>query len=268
MSAKTKEITVPAPQHLVTVIMASTLEDVGLLRRSCASILEQTHTNFELLLLIDGPVQGELIAELKRDLSDVRICVLYSAKRRGLARSLNILCRLAKGELIARMDDDDVAVPERLEWQVKAIAAGYDVVGGAIRLFSEDACENNQRVVPGWNFEKRPSPFALVFRHLIAHPAVMYRKSWILRHRYDRAWGRGQDRELWVRTIDDGRFHSVENVVLLYRRPLRLKRVQLANARNTSRVILKHWRKLSWQAPMLLLVSMVREVIYRLRAFQ
>ena len=87
------------------------------LRESIESILNQTFKDFEFLIINDG--SSDKSAEIVESYNDNRINFVQNEKNIGLAASLNRGLDIAKGEYIARMDADDISLPERLEKQVR-----------------------------------------------------------------------------------------------------------------------------------------------------
>src|SRR4051794_20441310 len=91
------------------------------LEQAITSVLRQSFADFELLLIDDGSTDRSL--EIARSFDDPRIEVTADGRRRFLAARLNEITRRARGELIARMDGDDVAHPERLSRQLALLDA-------------------------------------------------------------------------------------------------------------------------------------------------
>ena len=87
------------------------------LRESVESILSQTFRDFEFIIINDGSTDGtaDILTHYQR--IDPRLAV-HHQQNKGLIDSLNTGCGLARGRYIARMDDDDVALPGRLERQI------------------------------------------------------------------------------------------------------------------------------------------------------
>ena len=104
---------------LISVIMSTYREDEQFLRKAIESILIQTYTEFEFLIVADDPKNNELIEILREyEKKDARIHIYINKKNMGLANSLNALLKVAQGEFIARMDADDISMPDRLENQI------------------------------------------------------------------------------------------------------------------------------------------------------
>ena len=115
---------------LVSVLMGVCYrrKDLGLLKRSVESVLNQTFTNFE-LLICDGGSSDEAIHLLDSLANDDHRIQLVRDNRipTDLAHKLNVCLHYARGDLIARMDDDDFSAPERFERQVQYLESHPDI---------------------------------------------------------------------------------------------------------------------------------------------
>ncbi|GAB6256319.1 glycosyltransferase [Peribacillus sp. N1] len=103
---------------LVSVIMSTYNEDVEIVTQSIDSILNQTYTNFEFIIVLDKPDNislRDLLISYK--LKDSRIQILLNEENIGLVGSLNYALSHCKGKYIARMDADDISLKERFETQ-------------------------------------------------------------------------------------------------------------------------------------------------------
>lgn len=125
---------------MISVIMSTYKEDERLLRESIESILNQTYRDFEYIIILDYPdndVHKSVIEEYA--LKDDRIHFYINEKNMGLTDSLNRGLSLCHGEYIARMDADDISLPDRLERQVKYLEKNhYDLIGGITEMINEN----------------------------------------------------------------------------------------------------------------------------------
>ncbi len=102
---------------LVSIIMPC-YKAAGTLEKSVESIVAQTHTNWELLLLEDGSPDESLNIARQCARADQRIRLIATARNRGVVRMRNIGIRLAKGQWIAFCDADDWWIPQKLQLQL------------------------------------------------------------------------------------------------------------------------------------------------------
>jgi len=165
-------------------------------REAVLSVLSQTMADLELIVVDDDSTDStpEILASFR----DPRLQVLRRA-RGGLTSALNVALRLARGPLVARLDADDVALPERLERQLSFLSARPDVglVGTAAR--EVDAAGREVAVV-------RPPTDdagirrALIRRNPFVHSSVVMRRAAVEQAGgYDEAFPVAQDYDLWMR---------------------------------------------------------------------
>jgi len=181
-----------------------------------ASVLRQTYRNWELILVDDGS-QDESLA-VARSFADPRIRVLSDGQNLGLQHRLNQLTAYSTGELIARMDADDLMVEDRIAIQVRQLEVDpmLDVVGSATYLMDE--ASKLFGIAGTWEF--RPKPADILRRgSLWAHPTVMGRRSWFQANQYSTSpeYQRAEDLELWFRTAAHSRFGYSARPLLYYR---------------------------------------------------
>lgn len=198
----------PAPRISILMPMHNAQAFVG---AAMESLLRQTFADWELLVIDDASTDRG--PDLVRDYNDSRVRLLRNEENMGIAASLNRGWNQARGELIARMDADDISLPHRLERQVAFMEARPDlaVCGAWAQDINHAGRELAPRIVPHGRrvelFYWRPSP--------IIHPLAMIRNSpsW----RYDPDVRTAQDFELWLRI---GAAHQMDNlpeILLQYR---------------------------------------------------
>ena len=114
----------------MSVIMSCYNERKPDIIKSINSILEQTYKLFEFIIIVDNPKNNEIIETIKK-FKDKRIKVIINEKNIGLAESLNKGISIAKGKYIARMDADDISLPNRFKIQFDYLEShpDIDVVG-------------------------------------------------------------------------------------------------------------------------------------------
>jgi glycosyltransferase involved in cell wall biosynthesis len=190
---------------------------VGTVGATVESVLGQTMGDMELIVIDDASMDGS--AEVLRRFKDSRMRVHRNEVNLELTRSLNVGLAMARGEFVARIDADDLCLPQRAEIQLAFLDAQphIAVTGSYIETMSENA--EPLRVV---EYPHSPNDVAaaFLFRNPIAHPAVMFRRELLARHglRYDETFRRGQDFDLWVRCILSGlKLANVPQVLTRYR---------------------------------------------------
>ena len=162
---------------MISVIMSTYKEDERLLRESIESILNQTYKDFEYIIILDYPdndVHKSVIEEYA--LKDDRIHFYINEKNMGLTDSLNRGLSLCHGEYIARMDADDISLPDRLERQMKYLEKNhYDLIGGITEMINE----NGSLLYSIKNVPTDPKKInkALRYSQCIAHPTWLGKKE-------------------------------------------------------------------------------------------
>jgi glycosyltransferase involved in cell wall biosynthesis len=197
-------------EPVVTVLMP-VYNASGFVLEAVKSILTQSFTDFELLIIDDGSTDSSM-AELA-GIADPRVRLEKNEKNLGLIATLNRGLELARGEFVARMDADDLSLPTRLEKQVTFLREHPEigVCGTATETFGFGSPQINTYLQ---THEQLTT--LLVFNSCLSHPSIMFRKS-IADLRYDADFKHAEDYELWTRLMTQTRFVSLPEVLLKYR---------------------------------------------------
>lgn len=190
------------------------------LQRSVESMLAQTKLADEIVIVKDGPLNSELdevIDNFKKADPEV-FTIIQLEKNLGLGLALNEGLKIARNNLIVRMDSDDISIADRCEIQLKQFANHEDlvIVGSHIDEFEDDP-DNifSRRIVPLDNkdivkFSKRRSPFN--------HPTVVFRKDKVLEIGGYRNVMRKEDIDLFIRMIKSKHYAmNIDQSLLLFR---------------------------------------------------
>jgi hypothetical protein len=172
-------------------------------REAVESVLSQTFSNFELIVINDGSTDGS--GDILRELAakDQRI-VLVDRPNRGLVSTLNEGIALARADLIARMDADDVALPERFAEQYRRMSESptLGVIGSFISLVDAEGKTIRQGVYP---ISERDVSEFLEAGCPFAHPTVLMRREAVLAAGgYRKAFSHAEDYDLWLRIHELG----------------------------------------------------------------
>lgn len=185
------------------------------LRECIDSILCQTFPHFELLIVDDGSTDGS--RDIVRGYADPRIRLIEN--RHDYIGSLNRLLDEARGKYIARMDADDIMLPERLQIQYDYMEAHpeTDVLGGMMSVFQEKESAGQLVSVR----KGRVSLSDMIDACCLFHPTVMFRSSSLetpKRFRYDRDMAYAEDYALWVELLSYGKhLYNMEDALVRYR---------------------------------------------------
>lgn len=160
------------------------------------SILNQTYKNIELIFVANGSNAEEISAYIKENFRDSRLKVIET-KIGQLAFSLNLAISNASGEYIARMDADDISLPERLSKQIKYLQGhNLDMVGSDIlHIDTAGNIIGTKRYPKG----KVDINNQLFFRNTFSHNTILIKKEWLLGARGYNAGFNSEDYDLWLR---------------------------------------------------------------------
>ncbi|HET6426375.1 MAG TPA: glycosyltransferase family 2 protein [Planctomycetaceae bacterium] len=187
------------------------------LRETVASVLQQTFTDFELLIVDDGSTDRspQILAELAA--TDSRISVTRRPND-GYVSALNELLAKARGEYMARIDSDDVAFPKRFARQVEFLDAHPNVlvVGSYVQVIDEDGdvlCDQSVLID-----HEAITHSLLRGTGGIYHPATMFRRQPVMDLGGYRTQALGvEDQDLWLRLAERGKLANLPEALLKYR---------------------------------------------------
>lgn len=182
------------------------------IKEALESILNQTYADFEFLIIDDASTDKTVC--IIKTYNDSRIKLIEKPRNTGYTNSLNYGLTLAKGKYIARMDGDDISLPERFAKQVTFLDANPDVV----------LCGTLYQIIGTKNICNHPLKHEeikvkLISGCYIAHPTVMFHKSVFESYelQYDPNTEPAEDYDLWARLIFLGKIVNIKEVLLYYR---------------------------------------------------
>ncbi len=222
-----ERLTVPK----VSVLMP-TYNSVLYLREAIESVLDQTLAEFEFIIIDDGSTDETSIILAQYERIDERIKLIRNNNRLGIVASLNIGMSACCSKYIARMDSDDVALPDRLELQVAYMDKHPDVaaLGGAVSYIDKNG--NELGVIRHCCVGASP-----VAGNPLLHPTVVLRRKILVRHniRYQKRYQYAEDYFLWLEIGCLAGLDALDEVILKYRlhgqasRIVHLKRMMVAD---------------------------------------
>ena len=176
-------------------------KDIG---RAIDSIVAQTFTDWELIVIDDGSTDGTVDVVRAFAEKDSRIMLVRNDTNLELSASLNKGIGLARADLIARADADDVNLPERLAKQYQYFQANQetDVLGTAAYLLDEAGERARVYSYPQTHDELKALSF---LKMPFFHPSVMLRKRFFdTAGSYDPRYPNAEDKEIWLRGLSVG----------------------------------------------------------------
>jgi glycosyltransferase involved in cell wall biosynthesis len=206
-------VVVTAPPR-VSVVMA-VYNDAAFVGDAVRSILGQTFTGFELLVIDDGSTDDS--ASIVRSFTDTRIRLLVQPNA-GLAAALNRGIAEAQGEYIARHDSDDLSEPDRLRRQVELLDTRPDV---ALAGTNATVLEETGERVTATTLPVDDAPIRLSLRtgaNPFVHGSVMFRRQVAVEAGlYRPAFRQAQDRDLWLRIAERGKLANLPDALYCWR---------------------------------------------------
>jgi glycosyltransferase involved in cell wall biosynthesis len=189
------------------------------LKEAIQSILNQTYSNFEFIIINDGST--DKTQEIIDAYADPRIHCILHKENKGLIQSLNegILC--AKGVYIVRMDADDIAFANRIQVQVDFMESNPQItaVGSHAIFFNE----NKASPIENWALDQKTNTQleikkTLIWENCLIHPSICFRTNVVKDLLYDPSQKNYEDYDLWLRMIANNYAISKINEPLLYYR--------------------------------------------------
>jgi glycosyltransferase involved in cell wall biosynthesis len=203
------------------------------MREAIESIVSQTFSDFEYILLDDGSSDGTLEILQEYEKRDKRIRVLQNQGNIGLTKSLNKGILASRGEYVARMDADDISHPKRFELQTAFLDSNQNcgVVGSWYVKIDEQGKELWRKKLPLKDEEIKN---LLIKSNVFPHASAMVRRAALDKvGLYNESWKLSQDYELWFRIGSQYEIGVIPEF-LIYSR---ISGSSLTNARNREQIL-------------------------------
>lgn len=203
------------------------------------SVFAQTFHDWELILIDDGSTDNSLA--IAKSINDSRVRVFSDGYNKKLAARLNEVTDLATHDYILRMDADDLMMPNRIEKQLEILIKNdVDIVTTGVY-----SVLNNLEIVGvrGANF-KAVNFQDLLYRKVgITHAALLAKKSWYQRNKYDESLSIAQDLDLWMRTSkkNDLKIISIDEPLYIYREEDNVTKNKLIRAYRNERSMIRKY---------------------------
>lgn len=204
---------------VISVLIPVFKPNVEWLKEAVCSILYQSYSNFEILVLFEGDEKKEETESLVKSLRDSRIKLIEIPSGAGLSKCLNIGIEESKGKYLARMDADDYSIEYRFEKQLSFMERNKDVavVGTATRVMGKKAVD-----FIGLGLTPEIRKIRMLFMNAgIAHPTAFIRKSFLdhTKIRYNESIAGSEDYHLWVDVmLSGGSISQIRKPLLEYRK--------------------------------------------------
>jgi len=197
----------------VSVLMP-TYNIAEFLGKAIESILSQSFKDFEFVIVDDGSTDdsNRILAEYAK--KDDRIRIIKNEQNKGIVYSLNRGLRECRGEYVARMDADDIALRDRLERQIAVMEADPNTIVLGAALSYIDRSGKELGVVRRCSLDK-----SLIAQNPILHPTVVFRRAILEQHglSYLEKYRYAEDYFLWLQLSRLGKIDALDDIVLKYR---------------------------------------------------
>lgn len=253
-------------KELVSVIMSTYNEPEIFLKKSIESILNQTYSNIEFIIVCDNPENSDIIKILNiYKNTDKRINIIINETNIGLVKSLNKALIKAQGTFIARMDADDIAQSERINKQLNYIKTNnFDMIGSAILCIDKN--ENEIRKIN--NMPKNFNKFKkyIIINNCIAHPTWFGRIEVFKKNKGYRNIPYAEDYDFVLRAIEKGfKLGNINQVLLKYR----IREDSISNKNGLkqfliSEYLVKMYKNKSLDKPEKELIAEIKAIIKRI----
>lgn len=202
---------------LVSVIMPTFNTEEKYLRKAIESILNQTHSNLEYIITIDGSQNQDLNIVSEYADRDNRIKIIDNYVNKGLVYSLNNMIASCTGKYIVRMDSDDISYPKRIE-EIIAFMEKNSYVGicGSQVKYLYGNKKSRRSFLPCTDKDMK---YLLAVSNPFAHPTVAFRKSIFVENNLSyNDKEKSEDFNMWVDCAkQEVRFANINRPLLLYR---------------------------------------------------
>lgn len=194
------------------------------------SILNQTYSNLELILIDDCPTDTTM--HIVNNINDVRIRIIHNSENKGIAYSRNQGLNNSRGKYIAIMDDDDVSMPQRLEKQIAFLEANedIDILGARHEIINS----KGELIKPSYAALYNPNYIKAMylFRNVYANSTIMLRKDVLDKYKFqfmDNCLGM-EDFRFWIECSKVCKMTAIDDVVLQYRECLENESSRILNS--------------------------------------
>lgn len=182
---------------------------------SVKSILKQTFTDFEFIIVNDGSTDST--GKILKKFNDKRIVQIINNRNRGIVYSRNKGLSIAKGKYIGMFDSDDIAYPEKFEIQIKFLEKNPDF--GMAGSWVKHLNENGKILKTKWKLKAKNQfiPAIMLFRNYFVQSTVVIRKKAIPSENYSQGFDIVEDSKMWFDVSLNYKVANIQKYLLFYR---------------------------------------------------
>ena len=179
------------------------------------SILNQTYSNFELIIVDDGSTDKTLV-EI-RNFIDPRIKLIKHKKNHGVVIARNTALKASEGVYIAILDADDISPPNRLEIELRFLEENpeFGLIGGLAELIDRNGEKKNR--IQSLSLSPEETKVYLLFKNCFTHSTVMYKKELLKNFMFDKKLSTSEDYDVIVKISSDYKTKNLDKVLAQYR---------------------------------------------------
>ena len=208
-------------KDFISVVMSNYNTPIKYLKESIDSVLNQTYSNFEFIIIDDGSTDDSL--EFIKSYDDPRIRLIVNEENIGLTKSLNKGLEAAQGEYIARMDSDDICYPERFEKQIEYMKEHPDTI--VCGTWADVIDENGNVQVEKWarqtinNMDEYRINLLFENKPLLIHPSSFINNQLLIDYniKYNENYRYAQDYDMWVKCSKYANCYIYPHILLKFR---------------------------------------------------
>lgn len=224
-------ISVVMPVYNVSKYLAEAIE----------SILKQTFTDFEFIMIDDGSTDESW--KIIKSFDDSRIISMKNSKNKGITYSLNKAVQLSSGEYIARMDGDDYSDPRRFELQLKLLKNHPKV--GVLGCNLKTLVNGKRSFDSIYGKTHDEIKARMIFGSPVAHPTTIIKTKLLRKYQYEDGYEFSEDYNLWTKLVDITAFLNLDKSLVTYRiSSTKNKDVIKAQQKSSLRIMINYLRRL------------------------
>jgi len=181
------------------------------LNEAIESILTQTYDDFEFIILNDGSTDRS--EEIILSYNDARIVYIKNETNLQIVKTLNKGVAVAKGKYIARMDADDISLPQRFEKQIQCMEGNPHIAicGTHIQIFGD------KRYTLSYPLNDMEIKAKLLFNTALGHATILAKTEIFQKFQYDEEYNKSEDYELWTRLLLEYQASNIPELLYEYR---------------------------------------------------
>ena len=222
---------------MISVLLSIYKEKIEWIKESVESIFAQTYHDYEIIIIVDNPHVEPNVKNYLDSLSTYKnVSVCYNTTNIGLALSMNKALKHAKGEFVARMDADDISLPNRFENELAYLLKTNADLVSTNAIYID---ENDNLVCVGQKINDNQK-YELLYTNRLVHPSIIAKTEAFRELGGYRNFRRAQDYDFWLRFLSSGKSIRVLNECLI---KYRVSNSQSSNSHRLEQFYISKYQK-------------------------